>query len=366
MLADLPWQGRQVRIQLEVRRFFCVTADCPKTTFAERLPQIAAVYARSATRLHEALCLIGSARGGQAGARLATPLGMPTSPDTLLRRVKASHRSLPVSVRVLGVDDWAWKKGQRYGTILFDLERRRVIDLLPVRSTVSFCSWLKSHPEVEIISRDRGEEYTKGAALGAPQSVQVADRFHLLVNVREALTRVVDRHHTHVSEAAKAVATRRESQDSTPPIEAAGSAAPPPSSQRLSRASPQSLQRRARRLEHYHRVLELHQQGVPLRAIARREGMCRGTVRHWIRAGAFPEQAQRRRRSRADEYLEYLKRRWDEGCRNARQLTDELRELGYGGSFHTVRRRVGRWRAGDPPRASSAPRESSSPIFAKA
>jgi transposase len=131
MLADLPWQDRQVRIQLKVRRFFCVTADCPKTTFAERLPEIAAVYARSTTRLHEALCLIGCALGGQAGARLATPLGMPTSPDTLLRRVKVSHRSLPVSVRVLGVDDWAWKKGQRYGTILCDLERRGVIDLLP-------------------------------------------------------------------------------------------------------------------------------------------------------------------------------------------------------------------------------------------
>ena len=123
---------------------------------------------------------------------------MPTSSDTLLRRVKASHRSLLVSVRVLGVDDWAWKKGQRYGTILCDLERRRVIDLLAARSTVSFCSWLKSHPE-DFKSRDPCEEYTKGC-LRHPQSVPVADRFHLLINVRAALTRVVDRHHTHVSE----------------------------------------------------------------------------------------------------------------------------------------------------------------------
>jgi transposase len=133
-------------------------------------------------------------------------LGLPTSPDALLRRVRRAPLPLQPAVRVLGVDDWAWKKGQRCGTILCDLERRQPVDLLPERSADSFARWLKVHPGVEIISRDRGDEYIKGASQGAPRAVQVADRFHLLVNVREALMRAVDRHHGQVLEAAKAVA----------------------------------------------------------------------------------------------------------------------------------------------------------------
>src|SRR5262249_24270433 len=134
------------------------------------------------------------------------PLGMPTSPDTMLRRVRLAPLSQPPAVRVLGVDDWAWKKGQRYGTILCDLERRRPVDLLPERSAGSFAKWLKAHPGGEIISRDGGDEYIKGANQGAPKAVQVADRWHLLLNVRAALMRAVDRHHAHVREAARAVA----------------------------------------------------------------------------------------------------------------------------------------------------------------
>jgi transposase len=209
-LTDLPWQGRAVRIELKVRRFFCLAAACPRQTFAERLPEVAAVSARTTARLHEAHRLIGQALGGEAGARLAAPLGMPTSPDTLLRRVRRAPLSQQPAVRVLGVDDWAWKRGQRYGTILCDLEHRRPVDLLPERSADSFASWLKAHPGVEVISRDRGDEYIKGANQGAPKAVQVADRWHLLVNLREALMRAVDRHHGHVLEAAKAVAASQE------------------------------------------------------------------------------------------------------------------------------------------------------------
>jgi transposase len=202
-LADLPWQGKTVRINLQVRRFFCPRTACPRKTFAERLPEFAAVSARTTARLQKAQQLIGQALGGEAGARLAAPLGMSTSPDTLLRRVRRAPCSQPTAVRVLGVDDWAWRKGQRYGTILCDLERRRPVDLLPERSSDSFASWLKAHPGVEIISRDRGDEYIKGANQGAPKAVQVADRWHLLLNLREALMRAVDRHHGHVLEAAK-------------------------------------------------------------------------------------------------------------------------------------------------------------------
>jgi transposase len=271
-------------------------------------------------------------------------LGLPTSPDTLLRRVRRAPLSQQPAVRVLGVDDWAWRKGQRYGTILCDLERRRPVDLLPERSTDSFASWLREHPGIEIISRDRGDEYIKGASQGAPRAVQVADRFHLLVNVREALMRAVDRHHGHVLEAAKAVAASQEPEPlpaKTPESEPAAKQLPP------DHRTARSQQRRARRLERYRRVVELSEQGVSLRGIARRMGMHRATVRHWLGAGSFPERARRVVTRRTDAFLDYLRRRWDEGCHNAAQLTREIRALGYSGSSSMVRRRVSRWRRGE-------------------
>jgi transposase len=319
----------------------CVAKECPRRTFAERLPEVAAVSARTTVRLHATHRLIGQALGGEAGARLAAPLGLPTSPDTLLRRVRYAPLSQQPAVRVLGVDDWAWKKGQRYGTILCDLERRRPVDLLPERSADSFASWLKAHPGVEVISRDRGDEYIKGAHQGAPKAVQVADRWHLLVNLREALMRAVDRHHGHVLEAAQAVAASQEPEQlpaKTPRAEPAEKRLPP------DHRTARSQQRRAGRLERYRRVVGLNEQGVSLRGIARHMGMHRATVRHWLAAGSFPERARRRVTSRTDAFLGYLKSRWDEGCHNAAQLTREIQALGFGGSSVMVRRRVARWR----------------------
>jgi transposase len=266
-LADLPWQARSVRLRLQIRRFFCTTKGCRKKTFSEQISELAAPHARGTNRLHQAHRLIGDALGGEAGARLAAPLGMPISPDTLLRRVKSSPQSAPESLRVLGVDDWAWKKGQRYGTNLRDLERHRVVGLLPERSTTSFAEWLKAHPEVEVISRDRGEEYTKGAALDAPRAVVAADRWHLLLNLREALGRAVDRHHAEMSAAVEANISSQETERSMAEVEEKPLADSLPARDVHSPATQRSLQRRARRLERYERVLELHKQGTSLRAI---------------------------------------------------------------------------------------------------
>jgi transposase len=234
------------------------------------------------------------------------------------------------------------------------------VDLLPERSTTSFASWLEAHPEVEVVSRDRGEEYTKGAALGAPQATPVADRWHLLVNLREALVRAVDRHHAAVCAAVKAVATSQEAARSTAPAEAEEPPGSPPPQAPPSRASQRSLQRRARRLERYDQVIELHRRGTPLRAIARHFKMTRATVRRWIGAGSFPERAKRRYPSGTDPHVDFLRRRWEEGCRNAAQLTRELREQGFAGSSHLVRRRVAGWRQ---PRPSREPSRVSAPLF---
>ncbi len=154
-LADLPCQGRPVRLHVEARRFFCANADCRRRIFAERLPAVAAVHARTTVRLDKAHCNIGVALGGEAGSRLAACLAMPTSADTLLRRIRRAPLPRHPAVRALGVDDWAFRKGHCYGTILCDLERHRVVDLLPERCADGLSEWPKKHPEVEVISRAR-------------------------------------------------------------------------------------------------------------------------------------------------------------------------------------------------------------------
>jgi transposase len=193
-LSDLPWAGRLVCFQITVRKFYCANHRCSRKVFAERLEGVAKAYSRCTNREREALEAIAFALGGEAGARLATRLGLPISPDTLLRYIRAAPEPPFLSPRVLGVDDWAWKKRYRYGTILVDLERRRVLDLLQDSASGSFAHWLDRHPTVEVISRDRGGEYAEGARRGASSAVQVADRFHLVKNLAEVVEKVFRRY----------------------------------------------------------------------------------------------------------------------------------------------------------------------------
>lgn len=342
-LTDLPGQGRAIRVELLARRFFCAAADCPRRIFTERLPEIVAVRGRTTTRLHDAHCDIGLALGGEAGARLAARLAMPTSPDTLLRRVRQAPLPQHATVRVLGVDDWAFRRGHHYGTILCDLERRCPVDLLPARSADALCDWLKEHPEVEIISRDRADDYIRGATDGAPQAIQVADRWHLLRNLRDALKGAADRHHAAVQSAAREAAAPPQDSPPAPAIAEAEPTASPVADLPAQEDEPQHA-RRSRRIATYEQVVKLHQEGLSRRAIAARLGLDRNTVRRYLDAGSFPERAGRRYGRRTDRFADYLKQRWSEGCHNAAQLFKELKERGYSGSYYTVRRQLACWR----------------------
>jgi transposase len=202
-LQDLPIQGTPVLIRLHVGRWHCRNAGCERRIFTERPFKVCAPHARQTKRTDEIIAVVGRALGGRPGQRLMSKLGMPLRAETLIRRVKGAARlpALPQVVRVLGVDDWAWRKGQNFGTILVDLERSQVVDLLPTRSADSLVEWLAQHPEVTTVSRDRQGVYAEGARLGAPKAVQVADRFHLVLNLIQAVERhlAVNRRHLQIA-----------------------------------------------------------------------------------------------------------------------------------------------------------------------
>src|SRR5215204_4246742 len=192
-IADLPWHGVPIRIQLQTRKFRCRNELCQRKVFCERLPKVVESYGRKTVRLQELFAVLAFVLGGRAGAKTASRIGLQTSGDTLLRRIRRVSISMDKPVRILGVDDFAFRRGERYGTILVDLQERKPIDLLPDREAATLIKWLKKHPEIEVVSRDRASGYASAGKEGSPQALQVADRFHLLKNLLDALERFLSR-----------------------------------------------------------------------------------------------------------------------------------------------------------------------------
>jgi transposase len=337
------------------------------------LPGFAEPHARTTVRLRQAHESIGYALGGEPGSRLTMDLSMATSPDTLLRRVKQLKDAGAPPPRFVGIDDWAWCKGQRYGTVVVDLERSVVVDLLPDREPNTVKVWLNEHPGVELISRDRWSDYAKASAEAAPQAQQVADRWHLLKNLREAIERLFERNSTVIAEALKAAETPSEpvsnpitteagsrkavAEPSCPepssaagpksvelelPEQADGPSALPPSkpAAESSRRGVQRL-RRQRRVERFEQVHERHKLGHSERRIARELGLSRKTVRRYLRSETCPDWSSgRRQRSHVEAHREWIDARLAEGVTNVVELHRQLTERGFQGSYGSVWRYV--------------------------
>ena len=256
---DFPASGRQLVIRLTARRFRCSAPSCDRKTFVERFaPDVIAARARRTSRLDRLVHCIGVALGGRPGERLTERLSMPVSADTLLRTLRRRSAPTPTSVKIVGLDDFAWRRGHRYGTIVCDLEQRRVIDLLSDREIGTVTTWLKDHPAIEIVCRDRGSGYREAATKGAPQAVQITDRWHLLENASAAFLDIIRRHMRHLRRAVTS--------ETIDP-------------KRLSAVEKRQWKGWLKRDEANEKVRALHKSGTALKAIVRATGLSRQTVR---------------------------------------------------------------------------------------
>jgi len=326
-LLDLPVRGRQMRLSLQVRRFRCLSLTCPRRTFREQVPALAAPHARKTHQMQETLCQIAFALGGEAGARLARVLGLPCSPDTLLRLVQRLPLPASPTPRVLGVDDFSFRRGRLFGTILLDLERRIPIDLLPDRDTPTLAAWLLDHPGIEVVSRDRSRPYREAISQAAPAAIQTADRWHLLKNLGEALEAFL----LHKKQALKAA---------LPEVDILPRAPPSPVGGRTKATEEARLSWHNRWVERYHQIHEQVALGVDRETIAAQLGISRKTVYRYLKMDQPPERPSPRDRRALplERFKPYLLLRWNQGCRNAKLLWREVREQGYAQSRSTVGR----------------------------
>ena len=330
---DLPVLEQRIRLRLLVRRFFCLAPNCSRRTFTEQVPELLPPRAQRTSRFTQSLRDVTLSLGGRPAARLATRLRLPSSRSTCIRLLRATPAPDITTPKVLGVDDFALRKGRVYGSILVDLTAGRPIDLLPDRTADTFAAWLKEHPGVEVIVRDRSTEYARGASEGAPNARQVVDRWHLLVNLREALERLLTRRHAHLcglpaSEELIQQLTEQRQQ------------LPRPLRQPSDKEVEVRQARRAQRYARYQEVRALHAIGLPISQIAERLTISWTTARNFAYAETFPERAATKpRASQIDLFAPYLEKRWVAGCTNASQLWREVVVQGYTGS----RKQVARW-----------------------
>jgi transposase len=296
---------------------------------------VVAHYARKTVRLVQAHSRIGFVVGGEAGSRISADLALSASPDILIRTVRAFPEPKPPSVSYLGVDDWAFRKGISYGTILVDLESRRPIDLLPDRTSESLSKWLKLHPDIKIVSRDRFHAYIEGIHSGAPQATQVTDRFHLLHNLVDTIERSLTKPYKDLQETQPEISQSPEELSSKPGL--------PPISQIEPTLNAYEQQRQITREKHrvqFEEVKRLHAEGVSIREIGRRLHYSRGRIRRYLNNEDLPVYRRKRKHTILDPYWDYVQQRWESGCRKGVQLWRELQSKGYKGTYQSLARLI--------------------------
>jgi transposase len=309
-----------------VRKFFCRVASCPRKIFTERIPELLEPSSRLSSRLRSVIQAIGFAFNGKGGVRLGEQLGIHLSRPTFLRSLYRVLTPAIEHVRVVGLDDFAWKRGSRYGTIILDLETHTLIDVLPDREAASVKKWLEAHPEVELVSRDRAGAYADGIARGAPQAQQIADKWHLCKNLGDAVEEYLKRKRIQIP-----VTESKETDSSSPSQDSQAPQDPKP-------VACEGEQARNQKQELWEQAHTLHQQGYGVRTIAKLLGIARNTVRRYLKMDEGWQTAPHpKRRSLLDPYRDYLLTRWMQGEHNGNQLTREIRSQGYRGCDTLVR-----------------------------
>jgi transposase len=342
LVTDGAAGGRPVLIVLQVRRFRCRNPACTAVTFAEQAGGLSERYRRRSVPLTAMLAGFGLELAGRAAARLAGTLGIAVHPATVLRLVAAvPEPEITAAPQVLGVDDFALAKGQVYGTVLVDMRTADVIDLLPDREAATLEAWLKAHPGAGVICRDRAGNYAEGARAGAPDAIQVADRWHLWHNLAEYAEKTVAGHRGCLKDQPGGgdAPGPRDTLEQEPPVRAEGTQVPPDG---FLDACGRERRLVARTRERYAGIHQRLDAGESLSAISRVTGLDRKTVQRFARAGSAEELLGKAtsRESKLDKFTPYLHQRWSEGITDAAQLHAELRQRGWAGSEQTVRRYV--------------------------
>jgi transposase len=313
---------------LTVKKFFCRETSCKRKIFTERLPDLIEVSSRLTKRLRQAVQAIGFASCGKGGEHLSSKLGIRVSDTTLLWSLSLLPVPAIGKVRIIGIDDFAWRKGHRYGSIIVDLQSHKILDLLPERTVESVIAWLEAHPDVEVVSRDRGGTYVEGATRGAPLAVQVCDRWHLIKNLGDAVEAFLIRKRVRIpAEPLQEASVEDESPKSTETTP-----------RKLSHHEELSQQRLKARQEICQLAKDLHAKGWSIHAIAKHLDRERTTIRKYLKVEGVWQPTQRRPgKSLLDPYRESILALWEQGCHNGQHILRTIQAQGYGGSDTLLR-----------------------------
>ncbi|ELK8108277.1 ISL3-like element ISEc38 family transposase [Escherichia coli] len=345
-IQHLPCSGHTLWLVFSVRHWYCRNPACSRKIFAGSLAPFAGSHQQSSQALQNLQRQLGLIAGGEAGKRAATAAGLRCSADTLLRRVINTPETKQSGAPHVGIDEWAWHRGHRYGTLIVNLDTHRPLVLLPDRDQRTLATWFRKYPEIQIVSRDRSGVYATAAREGAPQARQVADRWHLLKNIGDALERMMYRHIPLIRLVASELSPKK-SPDPEPSVPAAS----------LRRPERLKQQTRKKRHQRWTEVMALHNKECSFREISRITGLSRVTVSRWVRSGTFPEMSTRPpKRGLLDPWREWLKEQRESSNYNASRIWREMVARGFTGSETIVRDAVAKWRKGWNPPVTTAVR----------